>query len=202
MLHRKKSIDRNGSGSHLHIPRASEDEMSLLRNTSAGSIGSREIPGHVPVSAPTGTSNGNSPLGRRVRRNGKQKDVGGTDGNFITKFILLLIPIVVGGFVLASYHERKQLEKLQDTIVSEQIEPLARQWEDKYSSLEEENGRLLKKTKEYGTIMQEKEQLVQQTTKIQNQLNQNQKRLDYLTKYKTTIQKKIQSDSKARILEK
>ena len=76
--------------------------------------------------------------GRQRKR--KMRDSSGEGGNnWIASFGLLMAIVLVASYFLVSHHEQVQLDHLRQDIIHEQVEPLSRDWEEKYSALEEEN---------------------------------------------------------------
>jgi cytochrome c-type biogenesis protein CcmH/NrfG len=133
----------------------------------------------------------------------KRKAKESPEGNgWIISFVLLMTIVLVASYFLVSHHEKVQLEHLRQDIIHDQVEPLSREWEEKYTQLEEENVRLKKAAQAFSLLGNENVKLLEEKGHA-NKLRENQDvQIERLTKYKKQMQESIQLMSKTASLEK
>ena len=111
----------------------------------------------------------------------------------------MVFGVLVAGFIIMSKHEETQLDHLRKDMFTEKIEPLSREWEEKYATLEEENEKLHKE-------LTSKDDLEKQVEKERNEsLEQSEKlgkKIDQLTWSRQKLRDNIQLMSKTALLEK
>ena len=167
------------------------------RRNDADEAGGVDFPQAFPDEAP-----------RKVKVEGRQRKrkLRGGDseggGNWIASFGLLMAIVLVASYFLVSHHEQRQLEHLRQDIIHEQVEPLSRDWEEKYSALEEENQRLKREAKEIASLKAENTKMKQDSGSVTKRMEDSKKKMEQLTKYKETMQANIQLLSKTLLLEK
>ena len=135
------------------------------------------------------------PRRRRTRR-------GDTSSEWIFGFILLTILVLVAGYMLAGHHEELQLKHLREEIVHDQLEPLSKEWEEKYATLQEENLSLLQQAKKYGSMKEDLDSLIEEQKKAKSIRKTLDSQISALTKYKERMQTNIKSLSRIHLLEK
>lgn len=137
------------------------------------------------------------------RRDKGQKPVstGGNNG-WVVKFTLLAIVVVVSSYFLVAEHEKNQLEHLREDIVHQQVEPLSREWEERYADLEEKNEKLQAQAQEYEDMKKENERLLENDSHARKLRENQENQITYLKKYKNEIQDRISLLSHALLLEK
>jgi hypothetical protein len=149
---------------------------------------------------PQGFSDEASSLSKRSSSRRRKQDSGG-DG-WIFGFVFLLVIVLVASYYLVAHHEKKQLNNLREEIEHDQVEPLSREWEERYTDLLEEKKKLVTEAKQYSTLKEDSERIKEQqhqATKLRMNLD---KQIEYLAKYRKTIQGSIQDMHKAVLLEK
>lgn len=158
-------------------------------------IGGADIPQAFPDESPSKVK---VEKYHRRKRNGKEQQGNG----WIITFVLLTTFVLVASYFLVSHHEKLQLEHLRRDIIHDEMEPLSREWEEKYSQLEDENLRLKKEAQEYTRLREENENLMERSSHA-NKLRGNQNiQIEQLSKYKKKIQENLQLMSKTALLEK
>jgi hypothetical protein len=146
---------------------------------------------------PQGFAEETSSLSKSRRR---RQDNGG-DG-WIYGFVFLLVIVLVAGYYLVAHHEKQQLDHLRKKIVHDQVEPLSIKLEEKYAELLEKNKKLVTEAEQYSTLKEDNERINEQQHQANTLRTNLDKRIEYLAKYKKTIQGSIQDMHKAVLLEK
>lgn len=149
---------------------------------------------------PQGFADETSLPSKRSSSRRRKQDSGGN--GWIFGFVFLLGIVVVASYYLVAHHEEQQLNHLREEIVHDQVDPLSREWEEKYADLLEENQKLVTVSEQFSALKEGNERMQEQqhqATKLRQNLDT---RIEYLAKYRTTIQESIQAMHKAVLLEK
>jgi hypothetical protein len=176
---------------------------SNTTNNDGGSSSIMDLPQAFPDDTPAKLKVEQRSRLSKSRRTPHDSSSAAAGGNgWMVGFGVLTLLVVVAGYYLVAHHEQVQLAHMREEIVHSQIEPLSREWEERYSNLEEERDRLTSDAQQYISIKDDNERLVAehaQFTKLRTNMDN---QLEYLTKYKTNIQQSIQQMSKTALLEK
>ena len=121
---------------------------------------------------------------------------------WILTFTLLTLVVVVSAYLLASEHEKIQIEHARQKILKQQLEPLAREWEEKYARLQDENERLKSHEQQFKRMELENKQLMESQGQEKKSKQQQNKQLEYYRNYQEKIHERIQLVSRALSLEK
>jgi hypothetical protein len=144
-------------------------------------------------------------IGKRRRQN-LQSSAGASSSRsnsiaWVLPFGLLMIGVLVGAYILTSYHEQAVLDQMRKDVKDEE-ETLMKDFEEKNGMLQQENKVLQSQIEEAQKLKIEIE-LLREEGGHARKLRQNlEHQIDYLKKYKTQMQENIQLMSKTALLEK
>ncbi len=138
--------------------------------------------------------------GKRRLRPTDPADSGTT--TWIFTFSLLMIVVLAISYFLVSEHERSQIERTKQDILHLQVEPISKEWEEKYAKLQEENERLMSHEKDYQRLKLESQQFLEKEENEQKLRAQQSKQIEYYQTYQTEIHERIQLISHSLLLEK
>lgn len=120
---------------------------------------------------------------------------------FIT-FTLLILVVLGSAYFFASEHEKVQIEHVRQDIFRHKLEPLSRQWEEKYARLQDENERLKSHEQEFKRMQLEHKQLIESQDQQQKSMLEQNKQIEYYRTYQERIHERIKLVSRALLLEK
>ena len=106
------------------------------------------------------------------------------------------------GFFFATKHEEAQLENLRKSLMKNQVEPIARNWEEKYANLQEENEQLRKQAKELEDLRSKNQRILEKEEELKKLQEDQEKSISYYEKYSKDIHNRIQEMSRSLVLEK
>ena len=164
-----------------------------------GDTASSEIPqGFTDVAAAAvGASTiSNGKKGRKRRQRAEVQESNGA--SWTVQFGFLVILVVAASYYVVSQHEAMQFKKIREEIVHDQVEPLSREWEEKYADLVEENERL----KKASTNQQDIDKLVEEKKQFGELREAMEGKIQTLEHYKRKMQRSIQLLSHNILLEK
>jgi len=141
------------------------------------------------------------PSRKRVR---KRVSTGSTHVNmgWILSFGALMAVVLIAAYILMEKHEEQQIQHVKELFVHSQMEPLARQWEEKYAALEEENERLKRQQQAMEKVKEENEDITAEVLGLKKTTDKQSLRIDYLKSYQQKIKQRIKNMSKTLLLEK
>ena len=159
-----------------------------------------EIPqGFNDVAAATAESSSSMPNGNRGSpRRRISEDRESNSAGWMVKFGILVVLVVAASYFVVSKHEELQFKKIREEIVHDQVEPLSREWEEKYADLEEENQRL----KKYSTLQGDMDKLLLEKKEFTELRKTMEGKIHSLEQYKRKMQQNIQLLSSTMLLEK
>lgn len=139
---------------------------------------------------------------RRRRRRDRGDDSNDGNSNWMWTFGLLVVIVLVASYFLIVEHEKVQMKKFEEHVLHDQVEPLSKEWEDKYSKIEDENKRLQQEAKDFDLMKKENERILENESH-NNKLRQNEeKQIAYYQDYQKSIHERIQLQSHTLLLEK
>jgi cyclophilin family peptidyl-prolyl cis-trans isomerase len=125
---------------------------------------------------------------------------GSTSSGWIISVSVLMLLIITASYFLIAEVEKRHVQNVSEVFVHKYVEPLAKEWEEKYATLEEENERLKNQETGLQVLKSEGNQMIEREA---SQITENQgKRIDYLKEYQRKIQRRIKKMSKTLLLEK
>ena len=134
--------------------------------------------------------------------NRKGSPAGSTNAGWIISVSALLVLIIVASYFLIAELEKRHVQNVRKVFVHELVEPLAKEWEQKYATLEEENERLRNEEREVLVMKEENNQMIEREASLKKATGTQRKHIDYLKGYQRKIQRRIQKMSKKLLLEK
>jgi uncharacterized protein YlxW (UPF0749 family) len=116
-------------------------------------------------------------------------------------FGILMVVVVIASYFLVSQHEENLIQHLKR---DEQVhaQERSREFDGKYSELQEENSKLKAEIQHYHELRQQNEKLLDERMHFQEEHQDLEKKLDSLKAYKKKMQENIQLMSKTALLEK
>ena len=162
--------------------------------------GSIDLPQAFPDDGPPRKVKVESRHHRYNRRHRPSEDNG--KSTWILTFALLTLVVFVSAYFLASEHEKVQIEHVRQDILQLQLEPLSREWEEKYARLQDENERLKSHEQEFKRIELENRQLVESQDQERKSRREQNKKMEYYRTYQENIHERIQRVSRTLVLEK
>lgn len=121
---------------------------------------------------------------------------------WIFSFGLMMVGVLIAGYILMSHHEKKQLNRLQENILHEKLEPMSQEWEGKYAKLEEDNEVLKKKLADSAQYNESKIQLEEHVHQVESIREKQESDIQHLVEYKRRMQRNLQLLAKTELLEK
>jgi septal ring factor EnvC (AmiA/AmiB activator) len=174
MQRRRNDAEADGETGGIDFPQGLHDDSSV--KAKAGKSRSRKV------------------------RSATQQDQEGK--GFMLKFSFLMTIVLVASYFLIAHHEEMQLEHLRQNIIHDELEPLSREWEEKYAKLEDENAELKRGAKAYANLKEESDRLKEEYSKQQRAREKLDKQIEQLQKYKGNMQDNIKLMSKTALVEK
>jgi transcription initiation factor IIF auxiliary subunit len=113
-----------------------------------------------------------------------------------------MLVVLAASYFLVSHHEKIQIEHVRQDIIHDKVEPLSREWEEKYAKLEEENEILKNESADKATFLDTKVQLEKQLRDGEKLRETQEDDIKHLTQYKQKMKDDIQLMSKTALLEK
>ena len=117
-------------------------------------------------------------------------------------FALLVVIVLVASYFLVAEHERIQMKKFEEHVLHDQVEPLSKEWEEKYGKLQDENERLKQESKDYEMMKKENERMLENESHSDKLRQNEEKQITYYKDYQQEIHKRIQAMSHTLLLEK
>lgn len=155
---------------------------------------------HVESGGSSDALDGSSTKGPgRPRR---RRRIARAGNDWLLKFGLMTLVVLTASYFLVSKHEKVQMEHLRDDIIHDKVEPLSREWEEKYAKLKEENEELKKGADDNASFLATKEQLEKQLLEGEQQLEEQENHIRDFVQYKQKMKSNIQLMSKISLLEK
>jgi septal ring factor EnvC (AmiA/AmiB activator) len=163
--------------------------------------GTMELPQAFPDDGPTS---------RKVKVEGRQrKRKPGTPGQssrgssgWVITFSLLTVVVLVAAYFLIAEHEKTQIEHAREDVVHQQVEPLSKEWEQKYAKLEEENEQMKSHEMEYERMKSKTEKMIETENQQKKQIETQLERIEYFKKYRQEIKQRIKLMSHSVLVEK
>ena len=137
---------------------------------------------------------------QRKRKTKRLQEPAGS--GWMISFGILVTIVVVSSYYLVKHHEKQMMDHLRSDIFHDQVEPLSKQWEEKYALLEEENEKLKREAKDVTGLQHENEELKKENGQFEKLKEQKDTRIERLVKYKKQMQENLQLMSKTILLEK
>jgi hypothetical protein len=125
-----------------------------------------------------------------------------TENDWLLRFGLMMFVVLVASYFLVTHHEKIQIEHVRENILHDKVEPLSREWEEKYAKLEEENVNLKIEAADKATFLDSKEQLEKKLRDGEKLRETQEGDIKHLTEYKQRMKNDIQFMSKTALLEK
>jgi transcription initiation factor IIF auxiliary subunit len=113
-----------------------------------------------------------------------------------------MLVVLVASYFLVSHHEKAQIEHVRQGILHDKVEPLSREWEEKYAKLEEENKKLKTEAADKANFLDTKEELEKKLRDGEKLRETQEDDIKHLTQYKQEMKKDIQFMSKTALLKK
>ena len=124
------------------------------------------------------------------------------NGWWIFKFSLLCSIAIVAGYFLVEHHEEKLVAKMRQSVIHDELEPMSKEWEEKYVKLEEENEELKRGAKLNANLNAESDRLKEENIRREKDIKNRNKKIEQLENYKAKMQENIQLMSKTALVEK
>lgn len=124
------------------------------------------------------------------------------NANWVITFSFLMIVVLVASYFLVAEHEKTQIEHVRQEVIHDQVEPLSKEWEEKYGKLEEENERMKSREMEYEKMKSKTEKLLETESEQQKLMEKQEGQIEYYKKYQIEIKKRIKLMSRALLVEK
>ena len=140
--------------------------------------------------------------GYSQRSQQRRDDAKDTSGWWILKFSILVSIVLIAGYFLVEHHEEMLVKKMRQSIIHDEVEPLSKEWEEKYAKLEEENENLKRSATLNDNLRTESDRIKAEYTQQQEATKKLEKKIDQLEKYKAKMKENIQLMSKTALVEK
>jgi cyclophilin family peptidyl-prolyl cis-trans isomerase len=143
---------------------------------------------------------------RKVKVEGRQrkrvKVAGPPNNGWMVGFGVIMTVVLFAAYFLVTRHEQSQLVHLRESIEHDQVEPLSREWKEKYDRLQEQNEQLKQYSSEYVTMKAENERLNQNQNHADKLRANQDKQIAFQKMWKVGIKQGIKSMAKTLLLEK
>lgn len=138
----------------------------------------------------------------RSRRRKRVEEDNSNNGWWILKFSVLCSIALVAGYFLVEHHEEKLVAKMRQSVIHDELEPLSKEWEEKYAKLEEENEELQRGAKLNANLNAESDRLKEENTRYEKEMKNRNKKIEQLENQKAKMKENIQLMSKTALVEK